>query len=154
MRTVHIKEYFEDFDLGDTATSPGRTIIEADQFRHAGLIGQYGKLETNKAYMEEHHEYGEIVPSGPFRVNLIVGMWKRLPDWDFKEIALYEIQSVKFPNPAFFDETVHLEAEVVDKHERDEDSGFVVFRSRLVTEEGKVVAVMDWNILLERDPDR
>ena len=40
-------KHFEDFTLGDVATSAGRTITETDNVNFAGLSGDFTQLHTN-----------------------------------------------------------------------------------------------------------
>ncbi len=39
--------YFEEFVVGDKATSPTRTITEADIVAFAGLSGDYNEIHTS-----------------------------------------------------------------------------------------------------------
>ena len=45
--------YFEDFALGDTVVSAGRTITEADIVNFAGLSGDYTQIHTNAEFARQ-----------------------------------------------------------------------------------------------------
>ncbi|MBC7325995.1 MAG: hypothetical protein H5T99_11910, partial [Moorella sp. (in: Bacteria)] len=46
MRKEPVKYYFEDFEVGDTFTSPARTVTEADIVNFAGLSADYNALHV------------------------------------------------------------------------------------------------------------
>lgn len=145
------KEYFEEFAIGDTTRSIGRTVSESDIYQFAGLSGAYGQPHTNKAYMERT-EYGRRLAQGILLLTYLTGFTTKMP-WDPATIALYGLDHVRFVAPVFIGDTVHLELTVKDREERGDDRGLVRFDARIVTEDGTDACVCDWLLLVERRPD-
>ncbi len=142
------KRYFEEFEVGDATTTIGRTVSESEVYRYAGLAGSYSELHTNQAAMEET-PYGERLVQGPLTLTYLYGfttMW----EWDPEVRALYGIDGVRFVEPVFIDDTVHLEAEVTGTDPRD-DAGVVTFDCQLCKEDGTVATVCDWSLLVGRE---
>ena len=42
--------FFEEFEIGQTVTTPARTITEADVVMFAGLTGDYNQLHTDEEF--------------------------------------------------------------------------------------------------------
>ena len=45
--------YFEEFNLGDSVTSAGRTVTEADIVAFAGLSGDWNAIHTDVEFCKE-----------------------------------------------------------------------------------------------------
>ena len=50
-----LEQYFEDYNVGDKRTTPGRTITETDIVMHACILGIF-----------PHHVDAEFAKKGPF----------------------------------------------------------------------------------------
>lgn len=144
-----LKKYFEDFTVGDSTASIGRTVTEHDVYEFAGLTGSYGEIHTNKAYMEKSG-YGHRLVQGVLLLTYINGFSTML-EWEPETIALYGIDSVRFLNAVKIDETVHLEMKLVDKNERNKETGVLTFDATLVKDDGEEAMTCDWKLLVERE---
>lgn len=142
------KQYFEDFDEGDSVESIGRTVSESDVYTFAGLTGSYGELHTNKKYMEDT-EYGRRLVQGVLLITYVNGFSTML-EWDPDTVALYGIDKTRFLSPVFIGDTVYLESEVKNKEPRHEDSGLVTFKQKLKKDDGTTAMVCEWKELLHR----
>lgn len=142
------KRYFGEFAVGDTTETFGRTVSESEVYRYAGLAGSYSELHTNQAAMEDT-PYGERLVQGMLTLTYLYGFTTAM-EWDPEVRALYGIDGVRFVNPVFIDDTVHLEVEVTDKEPRD-DAGVVTFACELCKEDGTVATVCDWLLLVARE---
>lgn len=131
------KRYFEDFDVGDQATSTvARTIGEYDNSVVCGLYGTYSDLHMNKPLMENSEWGGRLFPGVGLSV-IMLGLAGRLP-WDPDSRALYGFDNTRFIKPTFIGDTVYLEAEILDLEERDEERGLIRQREDLYrTPDGK-----------------
>ena len=140
---------FEEVEIGEARESHGRTVTVHEVYTFAGLEGHYGELHCNKEYAESTPYRGRIA-HGALLVTLIQGFMASL-DWQFDVYALYGFDRVRFVNPVFIDDTVHLEAEVVDKEPRDDETGVVTVGCELTKSDGSVAAALEWLILLNRE---
>ena len=144
------KQYFEDFEEGDSAESIGRTVSESDLYTFAGLTGSYGEIHTNKEHMKDTR-FGRRLVQGVLLLTYVNGFSTMLP-WEPDTVALYGIDHVRFINPVFLDDTVHLETEVTETEPRDDDTGLVTFKHELLKQDGETAMVCDWKELLHRAP--
>lgn len=145
------KRYFDDVEVGDRARSIGRTVSESDVYTFSGLAGYYGEIHTNKEYMK-NSEYGRRLVHGPLLVTILTGLTNYLEDdeddWDLETIALYGFDNVRFLNPVFIDDTVHLEWEITDKELKDDEQGIVTLAAELYRQDGTLAMRLDWLALL------
>lgn len=145
-----VKRYLEDFEIGDEATSPGRTITETDVYRTIGF-GVGGELHHNKEYAENETPFEGRIVGNSLLILLSNYLWGALPGWEFAVVAAYGRDNIRFTAPVYIDDTVHLEAEVIDKRERDEDSGIITIHEELINQDGELTMVGDHLTLIERD---
>jgi len=145
------QRYYEDFEVGDRGESSiARTVSESEVYTQAGLSGNYSPIHTNREYMKET-DYGGRIVQNTLLMTITSGLAKQMP-WDAETIAGYGRDDVRFVNPVFIDDTVRLESEVVDKRERDEQSGIVTFRQDLYKQDGKLALTGEYLLLVERKP--
>ena len=69
--------YFEEFELGLTITSPGRTITEADVVAFAALTGDWTRIHTDAVYAASH-PLGQRVAHGMLGISVAVALAKAL----------------------------------------------------------------------------
>lgn len=139
---------FEEIEIGEKEISHGRTVSESDVYRYAGLEGHYGELHTNKEKMKDT-EYGRRIAHGVLLVVLTNGFMTKLP-FHHDVVALYGLDNVRFVNPVFIDDTVHLESEIVDKEVTDEDRGIVTFKCELQKHDGTIAMALNWLSMVRR----
>lgn len=144
------KRTFEAVGVGEQRTSYGRTITESDVHGFAAMEGHYGELHTNKEYAAKT-PYGRRIAHGALNVMLIQGFMASTP-WNFRTYALYGFDTIRFVNPVFIGDTVHLEAEIVDKEVRDDETGVITINCELRKEDGTLATVLKWLLLVHREP--
>lgn len=146
-----VKRYLEDFEIGDTGKSPGRTITETDLYRAAGY-GVGGEIHYNKEYAENTRFGGRIVGNS-LLILISNRMWGAIPGWEYEIIAAYGRDNIRFTNPVFIDDTLHLEAEVIEKREREDDSeGIINIQEKLINQDGELTMIGDHLTLIKRRP--
>ncbi len=143
-------KYFEDLNVGDTFTTPQRTITEADITLFAGLSGDYNPLHTDKVYAEKTIFKSKIA-HGMLTLSVATGLDFRLGMADGTLIALLGINNVRFTNPVRPGDTLHCVLEVREKKEGSKaDQGVVVFRDKVVNQNGETVLEYERVLLLAR----
>ena len=129
--------YFEDIQLGEQYTSPGRTVTEADIVIFAGLSGDYNVLHTDAEHMKSsifgeriaHGLLGLSIQHGLLRRSMIAGPEERLVTLKWK-----------FKGPIKIGDTLHVRARVVAVTDADEPGWGRVSMERLVlNQHGQVV---------------
>jgi acyl dehydratase len=106
--------YFEDFEVGDTFVTPGRTIGAAEISQFAGLSGDFNPIHTDDAFAEAS-PFGQRIAHGLLGLTVMTGLSIRLGIWHASTIALLGIEDWRFVNPIFAGDTVHARIEIVDK---------------------------------------
>ena len=139
--------YFEEFVVGDKASSTTRTITESDIVAFAGISGDYNELHTSETFASNglfgkriaHGLLGLSVASGlAFQMGFIIGTADafRSLEWEFTL-------------PIYIGDTVHLEAVVVETKAFPRlGNGRVVFRVVLLNQNGKVTQRGTWTMLV------
>lgn len=126
---VESKRYWEDFEVGDTATSTiARTLNEHDLHETCSLYGTFSELHLNEPKMRNSEWGGRLFP-GVGLVVIMLGLHARLP-WNPESRGLYGFDNVRFVEPVFVDDTVYLEVEVLELDERPDDPGRGLIRQR------------------------
>lgn len=146
-----IKRYLEDFEIGDSGVSPGRTITETDLYRAAGYGGVGGELHYNKEYAA-NTRFGRRIVGNTLLIMISNRMWGAIPGWEFEVVAAYGRDNLRFTNPVFIDDTLHLEAEVVEKRDRSEEDGIITVRERLMNQNDELTMIGDHLTLMKRAP--
>ncbi len=112
-RTLHDPEtrWFEDFELGDTMTTRGRTVDIGDITNFAGLTGDHYQLHTDAAFMKDGR-FGQRIAHGPLTFSLAVGLVGLSGFYGDAIVALVEITGLKATRPVFAGDTLHVVASV------------------------------------------
>ncbi|WP_267643654.1 MaoC/PaaZ C-terminal domain-containing protein [Haloarchaeobius amylolyticus] len=132
--------HFEDIAVGDTLTTAGRTITEADLVNFAGVSGDFNHLHTDAASMADS-DFGERIAHGALVFSMMTGLLWQARDADSGLVALYGVDRVRFRNPAFVGDTIHVETEVVEKERREHPTatGVVRYEADVVADDEKTV---------------
>ena len=105
-------KWFEDFELGDTMTTRGRTVDIGAITNYAGLTGDHYQLHTDAAFMASNR-FGQRIAHGPLTFSLAVGLVGLSGFYGDAIAALVEITSLKVTKPVFVGDTLHVVASVV-----------------------------------------
>jgi acyl dehydratase len=109
-------KFFEDFELGDTMTTRGRTVDIGDITVFAGLTGDHYQLHTDGKFMESSR-FGQRIAHGPLTFSLAVGLVGLSGFYGNAIVALVEITGLKATAPVFAGDTLHVVATVTKLEE-------------------------------------
>lgn len=104
-------KWFEDFELGDTMITRGRTVDIGDITTFAGLTGDHYQLHTDAAFMEKNR-FGQRIAHGPLTFTLAVGLIGLSGFYGDAIAALVEITGLKATKPVFAGDTLHVVATI------------------------------------------
>ncbi|MCL7416341.1 MAG: MaoC family dehydratase N-terminal domain-containing protein [Halalkalicoccus sp.] len=143
--------HFEDFSVGQTFESVGRTVTESDFVLHSAFSGDWTELHTNRHYAEDEY-FGERVAHGPMTFVLATGFVYRCGFLERTVLAFLGMNYMDIPAPVRTDDTVSLDMEVVGKKELSsrEDSGLVTIDTEMTNQEGETVFAGDMKFLIKR----
>jgi acyl dehydratase len=100
--------YFEEFSVGQSVKTAGRTISEDAIFSFAGLTGDYNQIHTDADFAAKT-QFGQRIAHGLLGMSVAVGLIMRTGLLEGTVIAFREIQEWKFVKPFFIGDTVHAE---------------------------------------------
>lgn len=143
--------FFEEFTIGDSVESAGRTVTEADIVMFAGLSGDYNLIHTDEEY-SKGQMFGRRVAHGLLILSIASGMAVRL---GFMEDTVMAFRSLewKFSAPVFAGDTIHLRVTVDEtKPMARLGGGLVRFGMEVINQRGEVVNRGTWDILCKSKP--
>lgn len=144
--------YFEEFELGYTVVSAGRTITETDIVSFAGLSGDYTQIHTNAEFARQG-VFGQRVAHGLLILSIASGQLVQLGFIRGTVLAFREM-SWKFSLPIFIGDTIHTSATVTElKPLKRLGGGAVTFDVKVINQDGKVVQRGDWILLMASKPE-
>jgi acyl dehydratase len=146
--------YFEDYEIGETFVSPGRTITETDIVLFSAFTGDWHPLHTDAVYAAKSQFKGRIAHG---MLGLVVGsaLSGRLgPHVILPKsfIAFYGMDSVRFTTPIMIGDTIHCEVKVTDLIVKDDTRGVIVHENAIKNQRGEVVIVFVAKVLVGRKP--
>jgi acyl dehydratase len=140
---------FDQFNLGATFASPGRTVTEADVVTFAGLSGDFNPLHTDEEFARTT-PFGTRIAHGMLSAAMATGMANWTGVFEGTTLALME-QVIQYKGAVKFGDTIHLELTVLEKKETSKpDRGVVVFGTRVCNQEGKPVIEGRWTLMMKR----
>lgn len=145
-----VDTYFDDLKLGATETTRARTVTEADIVNWCSLTGDWFVLHSDKVYAEKS-VFGQRIAPGIMVLAFSGGLG--VPARPEAIIANYGTDRVRYPQPTFIGDTLHLEIEVVELRERDHETGIATFRWDMVNQDGHTVMASRLIVLVKRSPD-
>lgn len=144
----HEGVFFDDLEIGQEYTSPGRTVTEADIVIFAGLSGDYNVLHTDAEHMKTS-TFGERIAHGLLGLGIQQGLAAR-----GEPAAAHGLLSAlkwKFKGPIKIGDTVHVFSRIAGKRDGpDAGRGLVTVERRLVNQRGEVVQEGETEHAVER----
>jgi acyl dehydratase len=144
--------YFDDFYVGQSWTSPARTITEADIVSFAGLSGDFNPIHTD-AEFARRSQFGKRLFHGPGVFSVACGLESRLGIKEGTAIAFLGM-TWSLKGPVMADDTIHVRQRVAEVRPSSSkpDRGVVVFDVEVVNQHGEVVHDGQWLVMFHRRP--
>ncbi|MDP1713117.1 MAG: MaoC/PaaZ C-terminal domain-containing protein [Anaerolineales bacterium] len=98
--------YFEEFSVGQSVKTTGRTLSEDAIFSFAGLSGDYNQIHTDADFASKT-QFGQRVAHGLLGMSIAVGLIMQTGLLEGTVLAFREINDWKFVKPFFIGDTVH-----------------------------------------------
>ena len=137
--------YFEDVEVGEWFTTPGRTVTEADLVTFAGISGDHATLDLTRG------EPGRPAAVPDHLIMIITsGLGFRVPVPQ-PHILAFMVCEWRFLAPVRVGDTVHCRMRVAAKRALRE-GGVVVEKRKVVNQRGEVVQEGEYKLMLARRP--
>ncbi len=143
--------YFEEFEIGQTMRSRGRTITEADLVQFAALTGDFNPMHTDAEY-SKHAFMGARVAHGMLSLSYAIGQAYQLGILE-RTVLGFRGLDMKFSQPVFIGDTIHVELKVsATKPARRLGGGLVTLELRIVKQDGKIAQKGSISLLMMSAP--
>lgn len=123
-----MREFLEDYSVGDEASTFGRTITETDFVIWGGIEHDYPTIHFD-AHKMRASTFGERIAAGYIPLNLSVGMFAQ-SDWNWYwpagAIATLGWDDVIFHRPLLIGDTIQCRREIREVIADEESSGVLV----------------------------
>ncbi len=129
--------FMDDVDIGQSWTSPARTVTETDLVNFAGISGDFNPIHMD-------HEFAR---SGPFRKPIAHGILVMsissglsLNSPPMRTLAFVGIRDWQFLEPVFIGDTLHVRTTVMDKEIRTRGKrALITWQREIVNQQEKVL---------------
>lgn len=146
--------YFEEFEIGQVFTHTiRRTVTETDNVLFSTLTHNPAPLHIDHEYMRTQSEFGRPLMNSFFTLGLIVGI--SINDTTLgTTVANLGLEDVRFPNPLYVGDTVHVETEVVARRESRSrpTNGILTLEHRGYNQHDVLIATCRRAVLMLRRP--
>ncbi len=141
--------YFEEFHAGQSITSVGRTVTEADVVAFAALSGDWNAIHTDAQHAAQH-SFGQRVAHGLLVMSIASGLAMRLGFLEGTALAFRDIGNWKFSLPVFFGDTIHVRTTVIETKPMSRlGGGLVTLKIEILNQDDKVVQRGTWGVLVQ-----
>ena len=147
-------KYYEDFQVGQEWTSPGRTVTEADVTAFAMLSGDYDEIHTNEDFCKRESAYKTRIAHGMLGLSLVEGLKKRIPAFaDTRYIASLE-WNWKFTGPIYIGDSVHVKFRIAKMRESKSkpDRAIICESNQMINQRGEVIQQGEHSLMIWRRP--
>jgi acyl dehydratase len=140
--------FFEEYEVGQRWTTKGRTVTEADIVNFAGVSADFFPLHMDREFAALTR-FGQRIAHGLLVLSMASGMVPADPD---KVEALYGLDRVRWVKPVFIGDTIRVQMDVAEKHERADGSGVVTFVQTVLNQRDEPVLVNQYRLLMRKAP--
>lgn len=150
-----LKQHFEDCQVGETATSLGRTITEADVVSFAALTGDWNPVHCD-AEMMATHDIGGRIAHGLLVLSISTGFLFRMVGYELlpgQGIIFSGLDQVRFLMPVKLGDTLRLAGEVLETRAMGTESGLVVVRLQMRNQQDEAVMSAKAKFVVPRRPE-
>ena len=147
-----VKLYWDEYEIGSSRKSFGRTITESDIVTHAGQTGDFYPNHMD-AEWSATQPFGQRVAHGTLVFSVAVGLLAN----EVNEVAMsYGYDKVRFTAPVFIGDTIISNSKIVSKIEYAKDPknfGIVNEQVEVVNQHGKTVVVFTHIYLVQQNQE-
>ena len=140
--------HFEDYALGESRTTFGRTITETDFVVHAGHTGDFFPHHMDAEAMKAS-QWGQRIAHGTMTFAIGIG----LTATEINPLAFtYGYERLRFPKPVFIGDTIRttLTTTALDAEPKRPTHGRVTEQVRVINQRGETVLACDHIYLVQK----
>lgn len=141
--------FFDEYLIGSTKASHGRTITEADIVLHAGQTGDFYPHHMDAEFCKTQ-PFKERIAHGTLVLSVAVGMLAG----EVNEVAMsYGYEGIRFLKPVFIGDTITAQATITEKREYKKNPaefGLVDEKVEVMNQRGELVMVLTHIYLVQK----
>ncbi|MNR10121.1 Bifunctional protein PaaZ [compost metagenome] len=140
--------FFEDFEVGATRETVGRTITETDIVLHAGQTGDFYPHHMDAEWCKTQ-DFKQRIAHGTLIFSVGVGMSAGEIN---PEAFSYGYDRLRFIKPVFIGDTIHVRISIKEQraYAKREDHGIVVEQVEVINQHGAAVLVCEHLLLVRK----
>ena len=143
--------YFEEYEIGRTLITRGRTITEADIVQFGSLTGDFNPMHFDAEYMKTHM-MGQRIAHGMLSLSCAVGQAYQLGFMENTVLAFRGLE-MKFSVPVLIGDTLHVELTVKELRPSPRlGGGMVTLDVKIVNQADKTAQSGTWTVLIASKP--
>lgn len=145
--------YFEEFEIGESVTSMGRTITEADVVAFASLTGDWTSIHSDAVYAAAH-PLGQRVAHGLLGLSIANALAVRLGFIEGTILAFRGLSEWKFSLPIYIGDTIRARLTITEtKAVPRLKGGMVTLFAEILNQRDQVVQQGSWSMLVMSAPE-
>lgn len=113
------EQFFEDYALGATRRTTGRTITEADIVLHAGQTGDFFPHHMDAAWCATQ-DFGQRIAHGTLVFSVGIGLTATVIN---PRAMSYGYDRLRFVKPVFIGDTLYAQVAIADKRDHPKRAG-------------------------------
>jgi len=143
--------YFEEFTVGDSLVTSGRTITEADIVNFAALSGDWTSIHTD-AEFAKGIMFGERIAHGALVLSVATGLAVRSGVIEGTVIAFREL-TWKYSGVVKIGDTVRVRLQIAEKKAMPRlGGGSVLMNAEVINQRDETVQRGTWTMLVKSKP--
>lgn len=144
---MSVKIYYEEFVLGDSRSTTGRTITDADIVLHAGQSGDFYPHHMDEEWCKTQ-PFKRRIAHGTLIFSIGVGLSAGL----INEVAMtYGYERLRFIRPVFINDTIKAKVTIKDKKDHKKPGyGIVSEALEVFNQNDELVMVCEHLLLVEK----
>lgn len=144
--------YFEEFNIGDTILTAGRTVTETDIVSYAGLSGDFNSIHIDAAYAETQL-FKQRVAHGLLGLSIASGLAVQTGFMENTIIAFRGMTEWKFSKPIFIGDTIRVEITVMELKPMPRlGGGIITIKLEVKNQKGETVQSGLWDAIMMSKP--
>jgi acyl dehydratase len=149
----HLRDwYWEDFEVGETHTTMGRTLTEADVTNFVGFSGVWEEIFINDQYAREHTIFNARVVPGLCILVAVEGLYV-LTGHTHHGRAYLGLDELRLVAPVVCGDTIHAEVTVDSMRPTSRPGhGILTLRHRVLNQDDAEVMTYKSTRMMERRP--
>jgi acyl dehydratase len=140
---------FEEYDVGQTLSTPARTVTEADVVGFCALSGDWNPLHSD-AEFARRSAYGQRVAHGVLVMSIGIALVMRGGYLDGTAMAFRDIADWKFSRPVFIGDTISVHCTIIETRPMPRlGGGLVSMKAEIRNQRDEVVQRGTWGVLVK-----